>query len=183
MPRCDRLRRVLGLCQAFARNVAYYRVGWREEYKHVSDYSRHPRSANFWRVANGNFIDMCVLEWCKLFADKKGKQSWGKIVADGRAFKAALLRHLEIDEAAFEEVIASLARYRDKFLAHLDSDHTMNIPKLDIPLKAVEFYYSYVIEQEATQGELAGFDPDLGVLFRAWEKEAETAYALLAGEP
>ena len=183
MPKIDRLRRVLTLCQAFARNLAYYRVGWRAEYRHVSDYSKNPRSANFWRVGNGNFIDKAVLEWCKLFADKKGKHSWEKIVTAPNAFKAALLCHLELDDAAFAAVVESMVCYRDKFLAHLDSDYVMNIPKLDTPLKVVEFYYSWVIEREAMQGELASFDPELGVLYRAFEKEAETAYALVEKRP
>ena len=74
-----------------------------------------------------------------------------------------------------------MVRYRDKFLAHLDSDYVMNIPKLDVPMKAVEFYYAYVTEQEATQGELAEFDPDLTVLYRAFEREAQAAYELVKG--
>ncbi len=99
-------------------------------------------------------------------------------MTDRTGFKAVLLRHLELDDAGFEEVIASMVRYRDKFIAHLDSDYVMNIPKLDIPLRAVEFYYSYAIEQEATRGELVEFDPELAVLYRAFEREVKAAYDL-----
>lgn len=136
IPRGERLRRVLILCQAIARNLAYYRVGWREEYKDISDYSKHPQSANFWRTANSNFIDMCVLEWCKLFADKNGKHFWGNIVSNSAAFKTALLAHLGIDDAAFGKEIEAMLRYRDKFLGHLDSDVVMNIPGLEIGKRA-----------------------------------------------
>jgi hypothetical protein len=179
MPKRNRLRRVLILCQRFERNLAYYRVGRREEYRQVWDYSKNPKNANFWTVANGTFIDMCVLEWCKLFADKRGKHYWENTLTDRAGFKAALLRHLGLNDAAFDEVIASMVRYRDKFLAHLDSDYVMNIPKLDIPLRVVEFYYSYAIEQEATQGELVEFDPELAVLYRAFEREVKAAYDLV----
>jgi hypothetical protein len=172
--RGDRLRRVLILCQAVARNLAYYRVGWREEYKDISDYSKHPQSANFWRVANSNFIDMCVLEWCKLFADRNGKHSWGNVVADPAGFKTALLAHLGLDLAAFEREIEVMVRYRDKFLAHLDSEVVMNIPGLEIAKKAAWFYYSYLVANEST--ELAGFDSELNVLYTAFEREAEAAY-------
>ncbi len=78
MPRKDRLRRVMILCCSCARNIAYYRVAWDEEYRHLLNLPNpYP---NFWRAANNNFIDMCVLEWCKLFADMQGKHHWSKIV-------------------------------------------------------------------------------------------------------
>jgi hypothetical protein len=176
MPRRNRLRRVVILCQSVARNLAYYRVGWRGEYRYISDYSQNPNSANFWRVANANFIDMCVLEWCKLFADKKGKHHWEKIVADPVGFKAALLHHLGLDEAAFAKEIEIMVRYRDKFLAHLDSDEVMNIPNLDIPKKAAWFYYSYLVANDAMDGNFAGFDPELDAIYGAFEREAETGY-------
>jgi hypothetical protein len=62
-------RRVVTLCRHFVANLAYYRTGWTEKHRHLLDY----RNDNFWRVVNGNFFDICVLEWCKLFADEKGK--------------------------------------------------------------------------------------------------------------
>ena len=68
MSRKDRLRRVVLLCCAFTRNLAYYRVGQEEEHRDLLDAEKN-ESANFWRVANSNCVDMCVLEWCKLFGD------------------------------------------------------------------------------------------------------------------
>jgi hypothetical protein len=65
MSRKDRVRGVVTLCRSFAWNLAYYRTGWSKKYKHLLD------ASDFWRAVNGNFLDMCVLEWCKLFADKK----------------------------------------------------------------------------------------------------------------
>jgi hypothetical protein len=176
MPRATLLRRVVILCQAVARNLAYYRVGWRDEFKSILDYKAHPESANFFRVANSNFIDTLVLEWCKLFADKKGKYYWGNVVTDKAGFKAGLLKALEIDEAGFEQVIESMRHYRDKFLAHLDSEGTMNIPALDIPKKATWFYYACLVANEAVDEEFLGLDADLDLLYRRMEMEAEAAY-------
>jgi len=176
MSRRTRLRRVVTLCQSVARNLAYYRVGWREEFRSISDYSLHPQSANFFRVANGNFIDTCVLEWCKLFADKRGKHCWTNVVGDKIGFKAELLQYLRVDEAAFEGEIAIMHRYRDKFIAHLDSDEIMNIPGLDIAKRAAWFYYAYVVAKETVEGDFLGFDSELGTLYEKMEKEAEAAY-------
>ena len=134
MPRKDRLRKVVILCRDFAINLAYYRAGWCSEHKHLLD---PVKSDNFWRVVNGNFLDMCVLQWCKLFAEKGGKYYWGKVVADTSDFKAGLLLHLESDEEAFHKEIEIMGYYRDKFVAHLDSDNTGVYPALDVAKKAI----------------------------------------------
>ena len=128
MSRRDRLRRVVILCRNFALNLAYCRVGQKAEHRHLLDYQKR---GNFWRTANGNFIDICALEWCKLFADPKGKHHWSKIVSGPADFKSQRLNHLGIDEARFQKEIEVMKQYRDKFLAHLDSDEVMNIPALD----------------------------------------------------
>jgi hypothetical protein len=154
MSRRDRLRRVLILCRNFAANLAYYRVGRRPEYLPLQK-----TSESFWLVVSGNAIDISVLEWCKLFADPKAKHHWNKIVSDPAKFKAELLRHLGIDEAAFDKEVELMRRYRDKFLAHLDSDETMNIPGLDIAKLSVWFYFDYVVRNEAQPEEL-GVGPE-----------------------
>ena len=160
MPRKDRLRRVVILCRDFARNLAYYRVGQRDEHRSLFDPAKNA-SATFWRVTNSNCIDVCVLEWCKLFADKNGKHYWGRIVTDHDGFQAALLGHLELEAAAFHEEIEAMRRYRDKFLAHLDSDYTMNIPTLEIAKRAVWFYHAHIVAREAKAGDLEGLPVEL----------------------
>jgi hypothetical protein len=171
MPRQTRLRRVLILCRNFASNLAYYRVGRRPEYLHLQKLSQ-----NFWRVVSGNAIDMCVLEWCKLFADSKDKHHWSRIVADPAKFNAELLRHLGIDAAAFAKEIEVMRRYRDKFLAHLDSDEVMNIPSLEIAKQALWFYFDYVVQNEAQPGELGVNTEDLDAWHAQCEKEALVVY-------
>lgn len=69
-----------------------------------------------------------------------------------------------------------MLRYRDKFIAHLDSDEVMNIPGLDIAKKAVWFYYAYVVAEETVEGDFFGFDPELNTLYENMEREAEAAY-------
>src|SRR5271165_4315169 len=67
--RTERLRRVLVLCCYFVQNLAFYRAGWDNKI------FRRYRS-QFWVTANGNFLDHCVLEWCKLFGDERGEHYW-----------------------------------------------------------------------------------------------------------
>lgn len=96
----DRIRRVVILCCHFARNLAYYRIGQSEEYRVLLD-PEQTANANFWRLANSDFIDVCVLEWCKLFADERGKHHWKAVVTNPVEFKAGLLDRVKLDDASF----------------------------------------------------------------------------------
>lgn len=59
------------------------------------------RSPQFWITAHGNFLDLATLEWCKLFAERKGNHSWRKAVSDPACFEKKLLRCLNISGEKF----------------------------------------------------------------------------------
>lgn len=170
MSRRKRLRRVALLCSAFTTNAAYYRIGTRAEYSHLRDQN------TFWRTANSNFLDTCVLEWCKLFGDEKGQHYWGNIVAEPKTFQANLLSHLGVTEAAFKAEIQVMRQYRDKFLAHLDSELKMQVPTLDVAMRAVWFYQAHLVSSEAKPGDLIGLDADLEGAFEILEARATEVY-------
>jgi len=93
------------------RNLAYYRAGIGKIGAPLRE------SHSFWRQANSNFIDICVLEWCKLFADRKGEHCWSLIATDPTAFELALLAHLGMTAAhlgmtaeAFRQLIEAMRR-------------------------------------------------------------------------
>jgi hypothetical protein len=154
MARRDRLRRVSLVCAEFARNLAYYRVGQSQSGSALLAMS-HPQ-AGFWRQSNGNFLDLCILAWCKLLGDHKGRHFWRRIVADAVAFESGLLAHLNMTNEEFGVVVDAIRHYRDKFVAHLDSDLVMQIPTLSAAQSAVWFYHDYIVRYEATAGELNG---------------------------
>lgn len=154
MTRRDRLRRVALLCASFARNLAYYRAGQGNSAKMLFALD-HPH-AGFWRQANGNFLDLCVLEWCKLFGERTGKHFWRQIVTEPEAFEAGLLARVRMTTTEFGNLVAEVRSYRDKFVAHLDSDFVMNIPTLSAAQASVWFYHEHIVQHEATAGELAG---------------------------
>ncbi|MDR3489795.1 MAG: hypothetical protein P4M05_33515 [Bradyrhizobium sp.] len=154
MTRKDRLRRVAIICADFARNLAYYRVGQSQSGSAFHDPS-HPQ-ASFWRQANANFLDLAVLEWCKILGERKGKHYWRRIVSDPRGFEEKMLLHLGMKAGEFSRVVETMREYRDTFVAHLDSSRIMNIPTLSAAHAAVCFYHEYVITHEALAGELEG---------------------------
>ena len=81
------LRRVGILCCHCLRNLAYYRAG--------KDRQRSLFRGDFQTTVNGNFLDICVLEWCKLFSDTHGTHYWGNVITDKECFEADLTKLLK----------------------------------------------------------------------------------------
>lgn len=141
MTRKERLRRVAILCCHCLRNLAYYKAGWYRNELILKD--------QFWINVNGNFLDICVLEWCKLFGDLRGKHCWRKIISKQKSFHNGMLRELNIEESDLDTLINEMRRYRDKFVAHLDSEKTMYIPNnLTLAQKSVAYLYDYIRANE-----------------------------------
>lgn len=138
------LRRVGILCCHFLRNLAFYKAGWKKGALVTND--------QFFVNANGNFLDICVLEWCKLFGDKRGQHYWQKVITDQDAFFVGLLQSLKLTETEFEDYINTMRTYRDKFVAHLDAEEVMNLPKLRTARKSVSFLYEYLLAHEEIDG-------------------------------
>jgi hypothetical protein len=88
--------------------------------------------------------------------DDKDKHFWRNVVADPAAFEASLLVNLEMTESDFADLTKKMRRYRDKFVAHLDSDAKMEIPRLTVALAANSFYHEHIVTVEAAAGDLFG---------------------------
>ena len=159
----QRLRRVALLCCHFSRNLAYRRAG--------HDRLTKGKYSQVFVTIDGNFLDMAVLEWCKLFGDKNGKHHWGKIVPN-QIFKSQLLAQLKQSNDQFEGYIKEMRDYRDKFLAHLDDELVMQIPRLDLAMTAVEILYCHLVHQEALASDLNGLPTDLTAYYEQCSKEA-----------
>ena len=165
------------LCASFARNVAYYRAGQSQ----IGSAARSPSHAcsAFWTQISANFLDIAVLEWCKLLGDEKDKHFWRNVVTDPPAFEASLLAHLEMTASDFVDLAKKMRRYRDKFVAHLDSDAKMDIPLLTAALAADSFYHGHIVGAEADAGDLFGLADTSDKFAKGYEqcfKEAERVY-------
>ena len=152
MTRRDQLRRVALLCASFTQNLAYFRA----IRPHLTE-----SSPPFVKKVANNFLDMAVIEWCKLLGDKKGKHFWAKVVTDQSRFESAMLDELSMTADGLADYDKAMLTYRDKFLAHLDDLPVMDIPFLDRAKAGVEFYHRYVVQHEASSGDLAGLPDDL----------------------
>ena len=172
MTRRERLRRVAILCCTCTRNIAYYRAGWH------NGATVFDRTSNIENTINVNFLDMSVLEWCKLFYGKE-KHSWHKIVSDRDRFQDGLLAHLAIEQADFEASRTQLRTYRDKFLAHLDSDKIMQVPLMDIVKNSIIYYFTYLLRFENDGATFWDGPSDIAVYYQHCEDEGRDFYECL----
>ena len=140
MPADRRLFRRIALLNChFARNLAYYRAGFASGDGGV----RLIDTSEVGVTINSNFLDIAVLEWCKLFVDRKSKHHWRRVIETYSAqteFHAALLASLEL-EAGWERYVDSVGTYRDKFVAHLDNEDVANIPSMELALSSCIFLH------------------------------------------
>ncbi|WP_444941080.1 hypothetical protein ACJJI3_00195 [Microbulbifer sp. ZKSA004] len=118
----------------FTRNYAYYKAGWDGNGKAVA-------RNDFWRNANTNFVDQVVLHWCYLFGRRNDRHSYQFVVPNKTQFKADLYDSLSLSEKKFDLYRNKMLKHRDSFIAHLDADDSMYIPKLDVAFLSVKFYF------------------------------------------
>jgi hypothetical protein len=132
--------------------LAFYRAGWR--------YNSHsPRvKRQFWIAAHGSFIDIAVLEWCKLFGKKDGKHHWRKVVEDESAFEAGLYDYLELTPTEFIDYNKSVLNFRDRYVAHLDNELTFFIPFVWPARRSAAYLYNYLKHESRFAGFLTGFN-------------------------
>ena len=128
----DRARNAALLCCHFGRNFAYYSV-----FRKSLDLGKE----GFWLTVHGNFIDVCALEWCKLFGSRSGKYHWSNTLTDPERFRREMLNAHSIDDASLESLWNEVKNYRDDFVAHSEEQETTAIPNMNVPYVLVEFYF------------------------------------------
>jgi hypothetical protein len=174
------VRKLSLLCCHCVRNIAYYRVGFANE----DGTGNLKEPTQFGATVNSNMLDIAVLEWCKLFADRSARHHWKRFVRDedeqkrflGKVFAAA---RISLNE--WTRYLDEVRVYRDKFVAHLDKDNMMRIPSLEAALESVFALYAYVRSSSPAEtfesAHLANLPNDLAAYYRACFDEGRTAYA------
>ncbi|MFZ1037522.1 MAG: hypothetical protein ACLPSL_04545 [Smithella sp.] len=174
MTRRKLLRRVFILCCHCLRNLAFYRAGWSN-----GELILHN---DFWITVNGNFMDICVLEWCKLFADPRGKHYWKKVISNLSVFSQGLLQELGISEQELCAYINEVRDYRDKFVAHLDQDEVMTPPVLEVIKNSTSCLYDFLLNHEDEGGYFTNAPAKSATLFLSSEtQKAELVYGMGSG--
>lgn len=118
-------------------NIAAYRANWHKlngEDKLVVD-------REFWVRMNGNFLDVAVLEWCKLFADYKGKHHWSLTFTNKNEWRTKLFESMDVSHSEFKKELELVSQYRNKVVAHLDDPIAMNYPYTNFMLKSASYLH------------------------------------------
>lgn len=134
MDQCERVRRFATLCCHCVRNIAYYKAGWNGTELIFDE--------DFWCNANGNFLDISVLEWCKLFADTRGKYHWRRFISCKELPIDQLHTGASINQDEFDQYVVEVRSYRNKFVAHLDEKPVMHIPLVNNMKTSTSLIYS-----------------------------------------
>jgi hypothetical protein len=164
-------RRAALLCCHFTRNLAYYRAGWED-----GQLILIPNE--FWKTANSNFLDIAVLEWCKLYADKKAYHSYRKVVTDPRNFLPQMYSDYGATERLWAVYKKEMKTYRDKFIAHLDNRNIMHIPEMNFAQYSINYIYDTII-CEQDEDVLRGLPRNLNEYSDNCNSEAKEFYHFL----
>ncbi|MFL9999130.1 hypothetical protein PQR34_47920, partial [Paraburkholderia sediminicola] len=82
-----------------------------------------------------------------------------------------------LTEAEFDAYIDDMLKYRDKFVAHLDSDETMVPPKLRVARKSVAFLYHYLLAHEEEDHCFHDAPTNASRFYRYFLRHGRRAYA------
>ena len=129
-----RIRNCYELCRSTLRNAAFYKGA-------ASLGAQAKPTSQFAIAASNNFLDMAFLEWCKVFADIKGKHHWKKILPVNTDFMQNLLTKLVISNEEFEVFAHYVMNYRNKVIAHADVYTEIDIPTLDLLINSTIYLY------------------------------------------
>jgi hypothetical protein len=122
------------------RNLAFHRA--------MADSQKSWNQNQFWITAHNNYLDIAVLEWCKLFTDRSGMHHWRKSVTDQDEFRDMLLADVKSTPAEYETYALSFKEYRDKFVAHLDEENTIHVPRMAIARLSTQTLFRWLLTQE-----------------------------------
>jgi hypothetical protein len=174
----DRVRRVAILCRHCLRNIALYRAGWNKR-----DRRRLRVEGEFWRGATGAFLDVAIMEWCKLFTERPtarggGSHHWRAVILNNQAeFMSGVCVRLGISEGQFLDYANSVIRYRNKFVAHLDNEPTAYIPFMWAARSSAAFLYDYLCRDPMLSKYLPDFTHSASVFYSIMYREACYEYA------
>ncbi len=170
----DKIRRAINLCILFTRNMAYYKASY-------DDLTYVAGSNNFSITISGNFIDISIIEWCKLFGAYGDNHHWRNLTGDDADdFSSALYKHLSMSEIEFNEYHQSMKNYRDVFAAHWDDDGDGKRPHLDSAFECIVFLHEYIFNNVEEPSVLKDKVSDLRVYYESCYKEARNYYQAIA---
>ena len=88
-----------------------------------------------------------------------------------------MLEYVGIDEKEFKSLWKKVLKYRNKFVAHLDSDEIMNVPLMENTYKTITFYYTQLRKYAKEEGYLNDLPADVETYYEKCHTDAVNQYA------
>lgn len=107
---------------------------------------------NYWILIYNNFLDIAVLEWCKVFGTDSEPTHWKTIVNDHTAFREGLLNCIGLDENEWSAFWENVNSYRNNIIAHFKKVDDLSYPFLDVIIKSSFYYYKWLQKELETHG-------------------------------
>lgn len=129
---------------------------------------------------NGNFVDVAILDWCKLFGDTSETHHWSNVIAEvgkRRAFKNELLGLLGCQRAVWNAFEQKMRDHRNEFSAHLGSRRVMRIPELDFAVLSAQHYHRFLFAHENDGRTFGTLPSDPEVYYQSALREGLAFYA------
>lgn len=121
------------------RNVAYHR----SLLKQKDNFEQ-----NYWILIFNNFLEIAVLEWCKVFGSNTDTTHWTNHINDEAGFRSNLLKRLNLTQPEWDNYWQEMKNYRDKVVAHHEYDPKItNYPDFSHALESCYFYYEILIKE------------------------------------
>lgn len=79
-------------------------------------------------------------------------------------------------ETEFNSYLTEMRTYRDKFVAHLDLEEVMHIPKLAVTQKSVCYLYDYLLAHEDEGNFFVDAPTKASAFYERFAKEGKTVY-------
>lgn len=140
---------------------------------------------NFWRVIYGNFVDVAVIDWCKLFGSHNEESQplhWKNVVPNDKhdEFREGLYDAVGVTEAEWLVYWQEIKNYRDKHAAHFDAEYLSpennpQYPVFDWALDAVYYYYEWILDYLQVRGDLHAYPKDIRNYCERFQVQAEEA--------
>jgi hypothetical protein len=163
-----RIRRTFQLANHCISNIAAYKANWR---KNAMNESELVVERDFWKRANGNFLDIAVLEWCKVFSEKNGEHHWSRIFKHKQEWMREFCQYMNMSQKEFHAELQRVVKYRNKYVAHLQPI-PMKYPSMDFLLKSVSYLYGKIHSDALTKDAVIDYGFTAAELFTEQFKRA-----------
>ena len=101
---------------------------------------------NFWRMIQGDSLDIALLEWCKVFGVDSEHSHWKHFVTNHAEFRTGLFKSAGVDADGWREHWEQVTTYRNELVAHnLDDRASTHFPSLELVLKSCFYFFQHLI--------------------------------------